>query len=340
MAVFAAESMALACACCDRGSTREIVGWSATGRSALVRYETQACEQYVALEVWRSGADAPAGCFDLLSDDPNAQVACASILDGAHERTPRTSRRPSSYPQAPTQLHPDSVRARDWRANTTDDEEYATPVELHVDVRVGGAWTEVWSARLNIGRPESYDIPTAFQYVEQPLDVGIWPSPNGDRALLAVSGHDVAPGMGEWPTSLFWVSLPEGTSTRRAPATSEPVLSVMEHRAGFPRRVRAARTVVQHAQRAVDADDASAAEYLYAMALYANPRSVDALIGLAAMRLRRARGTGLELLLRAIERDPEAVLRTQSDPRFVALGAVPAYWILVAHAASVAVRER
>lgn len=339
--ILATESVALACACCDRGSTREIVGWSSTGRSALVRYETQACEQHVALEVWRAGRDAPAACFDLLAADPDAQVACSAITDGMHELAARTSRRTRLYPRAPLQLHPGDVRARVWRARPTEDEEsYVSPLEMRLEIRVAGAWVEVWSGRFYAGRPESYDIPTAFQYVEQPLEVAVWPTPNGDRALLTIRGHDTAPGMGEWPTSMHWISLPEGSSTRRVAATSEPTLSTMEHRAGFPRRVRAARTIVDLARQAVDEEHLSEAEYLYALALYANPRLSDAILGLSATRLARGRGDGLDLLLRAVAIDPEAVLRTESDPRFAVLGAVPAYWVVLDAAATLAVRAR
>lgn len=341
LTLVATESIALACACCDRGSTREIIGWSASGRSALVRYETQACEQYVAMEVWRTGRDAPATCFDLLSETPDAPIACSSITDGMHETAERRSTRSRHYPQPALQLHPADVRARAWRARPGEnDESYVSPVELQIEIRVAGAWRRVWDGRFHAGRPERYDIPVAFQYVEQPLEVSVWPSPNGERALLAVSGHDIAPGFGEWPTTLYWITLPEGTSGRRVAATTEPSSSTMEHRAGFPRRVRAARTIVDHAQQAVDEGNLSGAEYLYAMALYANPRLSDALLGLAATRLARERGDGLELLRRVLDDDPEAVLRSESDARFVALRAVPAYWVLLDAAARAAVRAR
>lgn len=330
VATLAAHSVAMACACCDRGSTREILGWSESGRSAIVRFETQACENHVALEVWRQGRNAPATCFDLFSDDPNASVECSAIIDGAYETTPRPSRRTRAYPAAVQQLHPADIRAHAWRTRLVDDEEtYARPVELQVEVRVRGEWTRVFEGRFYTGRPERYDIPMAFQYVELPLEVSVWPNPQGDRALLAVSGHNVAPGMGEWPTTLHWVHLPEGTSTRRVRATTEPVAAITEHRVGFPRRVRAARTVVQHAEQAVDENNLSGAEHLYAMALVANPTLTDAMLGLAAIRVRRARSDGLGLLRRALQHDPVGVLRTESDADFGALQGVPAYWILL-----------
>ena len=339
--VLASQSSALACACCDGGDLREIVGWSSSGRSAIVRFETVGCEQQVALEVWRVGRSDPAACFDLLSDDPDARIDCSAVEDGMHERTARSSRRVTSYPIAPVQLDPADVRARVWRVQRTEDERHSlAPVEVQVDIRAGGAWVVVWSARLYAGRPEQADVPLAFSYVEQPIEVSVWPSPTGEVALLAVSGHNDAPDMGHWPTSLQWIELPEAVATRRAPATSEPTLAVMEHRRGFLRRVRAARTIVEHAVRAERERDVSAAEHHYTTALYANPRQIDALVGLAAMHLKRRRGDGLVLLRRALQVDPEAVLRTEADPRFAMLRSVPAYWVLLDRAARAAVTAR
>ncbi|MBW2465211.1 MAG: hypothetical protein JRH11_26415, partial [Deltaproteobacteria bacterium] len=95
-----------ACACCDGSGERTLVGWSASGRSAMIEHQyTTACEPAHALEVWPVRSQAPSHCFDLQAEDPDARTACDALTFQEDARqagrtTPGASTRQRFYPQA------------------------------------------------------------------------------------------------------------------------------------------------------------------------------------------------------------------------------------------------
>ncbi|MEM6957650.1 MAG: tetratricopeptide repeat protein [Myxococcota bacterium] len=209
-----------ACACCDGGIERALVGWSQSGRSALVQAHHVGCEDHLAFEIWRPGQSEPVGCFDAYSDAPTRRVECGALTFGydrfaPNETRPTSSPRAAEYPRAPRQLDPSLLRARLEPVSDAGELPYALVVEL----RHQGRWHELLRAPLgDTGAPEGgageedlMDLPEDERLgllMALAVEVRVWPSPRGRRALLQVRGHNTAPTMGFWPDELRWVELP------------------------------------------------------------------------------------------------------------------------------------
>ncbi|MEM9071487.1 MAG: hypothetical protein AAGE52_23475 [Myxococcota bacterium] len=323
-------ALAAACACCDGGLAREVVGWS-TGGDALVRATHLGCEDHLAFEVWRPGASEPAGCFDAYGDDPERSVACDALAYGfdqfpANEPRPR-ARIPhaAEYSVAATR-----VPANDVRATLTPAGDGA---ELRVEVRVGSRWQEILVRSLpRLGTPEipldDDDIealPMAEQadvWTPRAIDVRVWRGPA--RSLVEVGGFDSSPGTGFWEDILAWVDLPE-TST--APAAAPPTFAVFAH--GSPaiatrsqeedleRRLRAVnRLALRHHRRGEFRESAE----LFARLLFAAPSNAvyryNLACALARLGQERAALRLLEELATASDCDrcEERLRRARRDP--------------------------
>jgi hypothetical protein len=191
----ASEGMAQACACCDGTSTRELLGWSRDGKRLLVDYEAyQACERTSALEVWRVGAAAPEACFDRYGD-PDKRIRCEEIDYGRTNQTPGRPGLARHFTGLRKALARSRIRVE--RKAEGGDPDARARFHVTVSVRTGGAWRPVWSSR-DAGGP---------LYLDDLPIVRIVPSPDGRTGVLLLSGHDRQPGIGSYPTELYWVDL-------------------------------------------------------------------------------------------------------------------------------------
>lgn len=221
--MLATASEASACACCDGGARREVVGWSTSGNSALVRMQGVGCEDVLALEVLRRGDDEPVGCFDLYSETPAQRVACNDLAYGFDRWDPRDRPqwrdrplpRQRSYPGAPTQIAASHLRATLTHVTPQDDLE--PPLRLEVFALGARGWVPLFERPITRGRPEDgrdiEDMSLAEQITARsplPIEVRVWPSPNGRHALVEVSGQNEAPGIGHYPDAMSWIRLPPG----------------------------------------------------------------------------------------------------------------------------------
>lgn len=207
-----------ACACCDTALSRELVGWSETGQSVLVNMsDHMSCKDVFALEVWEVGSPQPTSCFDLVHG-PDQQITCDQLrsafeLETADGRSgqPRQSQAPSRFPGAVKQLpakriHVLAKRTKQKRLDGKEVEDgdiapiWAISIEIVVAVQHKGKWHIVWDSAKAGAEP-------IFVKRGRPK-VRIFPSPIGKAAVLALSGHDREPGIGHFPTELYWVTLP------------------------------------------------------------------------------------------------------------------------------------
>ncbi len=203
-------SLAEACACCDGGSTRRIVGWT-PGGAALVEYQgTVACEPMHAYEVWRVGANRPSGCYDLFAEDAGARVNCVDLSSrrdddrrSREERLAGADIRRAAFSSAVRVLRASDVRAeiRQLRPETL-----GTHARLVVSVRgADGHFSEVLRRPLLLGAVETHD---GGQAMLNALGVIVFVDPSRSRALVRVDGHNTGPGIGHFPQDLFPAGLP------------------------------------------------------------------------------------------------------------------------------------
>ncbi len=217
-------SIAQACACCDGSSRRAILGWTDRGAALVEHTGIVSCDDIRAYEVWRAGTTRPAGCFDLYSATPTSRVRCDGLTTGfdAEQRvgtpmddealragiTAQLARRRAAFAR-PVRV----VRARDVRAELSrlrEAEQGGTDARLIVKVRgADGTFVEVLRRPVLLTGSEYDDMGEAMnEAVVEPIEVSVFPDPSGARALVRVSGHNTAPGMGYFPTELFPARLP------------------------------------------------------------------------------------------------------------------------------------
>jgi hypothetical protein len=223
---------ALACACCDGSSRRTPLGWSSAGQLLVEVESVIGCERRHYYEVWSTDGRR-VQCFDL-HGDPNAAIACDATMEDADQDTGPSSARPSygreARPLDPAMVRarlegvPDDVRARlraeflaSEGAGEEDEEDSGedygiadgAPTEvLVVEVLSAGAFREVFRMPIQRGGPEEFDVPALESSPPLPIVVTLWPSPGSSRAALLVRGHNTAPGIGHWDTTVDWVELP------------------------------------------------------------------------------------------------------------------------------------
>ncbi|NOY91882.1 MAG: tetratricopeptide repeat protein [Deltaproteobacteria bacterium] len=293
LAICIAPNFANACACCDGGNQREVVGWSESGRSALVRSRGTGCSDTLVFEIMRQSQNEPVGCFDAYSETPSRRIACTGFVNGFDRDDeegdrPTTTPRQRAYPQVPDEIAASHVRAtidipiegETGRRSTT----------LRVYVFKDGEWLPVFSRSFVLGRPEqdvtfeglSADDETVVGAALS-LSVRLWPNPDGRRALVEIGGQDADPGMGFFPDEMFWVSLPENSLPRVSPETAQPSYAtppMSTERAGRVERV-AAHRLNMRALRVHRSRHFSRAAGLFTAALYIDPADAVARYNLA-----------------------------------------------------------
>ncbi|MFT5358941.1 MAG: hypothetical protein ACI9KE_006182 [Polyangiales bacterium] len=328
-------SVAEACACCDGHAERTVVGWSASGQTALVNHRSFGCVDTHSLELLRAGQAEPVGCFDVYSARPDRRVDCASLTPGYDrfppEGRPTSSPRVADYSGAAQQVDAAHVRATLHRFAATEDE--SLRVQLRVEVRAGGRWTEVHRQEVQLGRPEHGadigDLPESEQRVAavpQPVEVHIWPSPQGQRGLVEVGGYNVdpAPGIGLYSETMHWVHLPEGVVL----SSGGPNLSFAAADASLRRidwmNQAAARRVNRLALSVHARGEFEASARLFATALTVAPNHVGAQYNLACAYARLSQADEAVALLQALadrgcSRCRQKLVRAQQDPDLAAI---------------------
>ncbi|MCB9625585.1 MAG: tetratricopeptide repeat protein [Polyangiales bacterium] len=313
-----------ACACCDGGLERTIIGWSASGNSALVQMRTTGCQASAAYEVWQLGDGAPRHCFDRYGD-PERAVSCESLTDAweLHEDGPdgvsaqRSHRASTQFPLAPLEVPSRLVHATLTPATHADDEPYERRMRLDVFVDDGGALRPLFARELFLGRPEDYSVIEAERSADLPIAVRVWPSPNGRVAIVEVRGENTEPGMGFFPDVLSFVSLASPLPAEAPVATSPgtPAARVVGARGD----TRAARHFIRRGLDAHRGGDFERSSMLFAKALLADPGSAGARYDLACALARRGNLTAALVLLRELRamdcpRCRELLGRASSDP--------------------------
>lgn len=305
VAMLALPSAAEACACCDGGNTRDLVGWS--GDTALVRQRGLACEDTLSFEIMRAGRPEPVGCFDAYGETPSRRTACSENETGYDrfdegETRPTTTPRASEYASVPMQLAATHVHATLETGPATD---RGAPLStLRVFLWVDASWRPIYERSLHLGHPdyESFDgdVPEALteeqqvgELANQNVQVRVWPAPSGRRALVEVSGHDDSPGTGHFPEEMAWVSLPASSLSlprvlrdAEAAVVAVPVMSVASVDLVTRQTARRANALGlrYHNQR----DYIRAASW-FIQALMVNPAHVVARYNLACALARQSR---------------------------------------------------
>lgn len=290
----ATPNLAEACACCDGGNTREVVGWSASGQSALVSNRGKRCQDTLSFEIMRAGRDEPIACFDGYSETPSRRIACSDLADGFErfgdndDARPTTSPRAREYPVAPEQIAASHVYATLEDAPGSP-EHGNERHRLRVFVLVGDQWRPLFERTLFLGAPEGQmeedmsDLELAVMQGPQAIKVRVWPNPSGERALVEVSGHNESPSMGEFPDDMAWVRLPSTTLPRVTPGAPGIALAVRimndSTLAQLPRQ--AARIINGQGLRYHRQQQYLAAAEQFATALLVNPAHVVARYNLA-----------------------------------------------------------
>jgi hypothetical protein len=234
IALVVAPASAHACACCDGGGTRSLVGWSETGRSALVEHQWwSGCEHRHTYEVWRpSSPSSPTHCFDLYAANPDAVSSCEWVeLTSGFEaeeagRTPGTPTRTRFFPKPPRAFQPEHLLVTLTRVGPRDDAPCDDPQLLTVALRAAPA-EPLLRTGLCLGAPDD----GAFHAEElevNPITVLVFPAPAGERALVFWSGQDDMPGIGAFDTNVAMAPLP---AAFRDPATLTPLLQPVGRRA-------------------------------------------------------------------------------------------------------------
>lgn len=322
-----APSVAEACACCDGHAERSVVGWSASGRSALVDHRSFGCEDKHALEIRRVGQEQPVGCFDIYSTRPDRRVACSSLVPGYDrfppDQRPTTSPRAAEYSGAAQQVDAAHVRATLHRIDGAND---SHRVQIRVAVRAGAGWTEVHRQEVLLGRPEHGadigDLPESAQRVAavpQPIEVHVWPSPSGEHALVEVGGYNVDPSYGLYSETMHWARIPTGVPlassgsnlTFAIPDASLRNVDWMNH--------ASARRLNRFALSVHGRGEFEASARLFATALTVAPTHVGAQYNLACAYARLGQEDEAVALLqsladRACTRCRQKLVRAQQDP--------------------------
>lgn len=157
-----------ACACCDAKTSRKPVGWSDAGDTILFDVTASTgCEPRRMLEIWKAGADEPAGCYDLYGD-PEKQIACADLssnLDG--KKKLKTSKQVKQYPKKPVQLAAGKVKVRKVPAKDEDGNEAGVKITVEIDGK--------------------QVLNEEFSEVNRFGKVTAWPNAKNDRVVLLVS---------------------------------------------------------------------------------------------------------------------------------------------------------
>lgn len=209
---------AAACACCDGSSERAPIGWSASGEVLIEVTSTRGCERQHYLERWSGGHAAE--CFDL-HGAPDRALACDALMaDGEDDTGPSAAVRGFPLPARP--LDPALVRAHLAHAPRGEDEaEDDLPPDrvVIVEVLTAAGFREVHREPVRTGAPEQFEGPT-LEVAALPIRVSVWPSPSSDRAVVLIEGHDTAPGVGHWDTTVHAVALP---ALAPAPARERPI---------------------------------------------------------------------------------------------------------------------
>lgn len=304
-AMLALPSVAEACACCDGGNTREVVGWS--GETALVRQRGLACEDTLSFEIMRAGRPEPIGCFDAYGETPSRRTACSENETGYDrfddgDARPTTTPRASEYASPPLQLAATHVHATLEAGPAT---ERGAPLStLRVFLWSYGLWQPIYERSLHLGHPdyESFDgdVPIALtdeqqisELANQNVQVRVWPAPSGRRALVEVSGHDVSPGTGHFPEELVWVPLPASSLSLPRVADDADGLVVAVPAMSTPHVDSVTRQTARRANalglRYHNARNYVQAAFWFTQALMVNPAHVVARYNLACALARQSR---------------------------------------------------
>jgi hypothetical protein len=174
-----------ACACCDAGASRSVVGWSDPEGEVMIEYgHNYACTPHHTLEVWKIGAAEPSACYDLYQE-PDKRISCNDVI-GSGGTPPGTKPKPSKARAAfrrKARTIPTVVTAR-WDGGGK---------QALVTVKIAGK--RVLSERFVAVRGEpSPDV-----------SVQALPTPNGKRALLFVHYRDA--GSNNAHVDVRWVAL-------------------------------------------------------------------------------------------------------------------------------------
>lgn len=348
VAFVAFEDVALACACCDGGSNRRPIAWSARG-AALVDYRGfTGCEETHGLEIWRAGATRPVACFDLYGDDPNARMDCRSLNSADEQdeqlrqmspadRLRRTSRT-RFFPLPVKRLHPNHVRAKLRPARSTPDASGPEAILVVAIQGADGTFHEVLRRRVTY---HSSDDPSGESpQGRNPISVAVFPSPDSSRALVRFSGHDIDPGIGNFPDELRSVELPpltEGALVDSAPniVALLPARPSQDGGMGPARAWLNRRGLRAHAQ-----GDFHQSARLFANAVMHDPSAAMPRFNLACASARlgatdQALWLLEELGSRASECEPcrEALQRARTDEDLASVRSDPRFVSAVAHAA-------
>lgn len=298
LAMAMSPTRAWACACCDAQGSRRLVGWSDTGRSALVAAEdSQACTRHAALEVYRATAarrdrelrdgeprDQRHHCFDLFSEEPDAVADCRSLGDDmALPDGPRSSTRGRSFPVPAESVAAAHVRARSFDSTAMDPMGSGLGRQVRVALTTPAGEEEIARLDVHLARGE-------YETAPSPLQVVVYPSPNGRIAMVELTTVDEAPGTGLFTTLMHLAPLPESLTPEvlnsmlgpRTPRTVEPTAA---ERAAARRR-REAQAVNRRGLRQARRRRYAEARALFARALELYPDYAAARFNLACMLAR------------------------------------------------------
>lgn len=349
-AILSMPSEAEACACCDGGAARDVVGWSESGNSALVRMRGIGCEDVLALEIRRRGDDAPAGCFDLYGENPGTRVECgAGALSYGFDRWDWSERpaweslrspRQAAYPQTPTEVAASHLRATLTRE--APDDELAPTMRLEVFALGARGWVPLFERTLHPGRPDDARSPEDMTHAEQvtartprPIEVRVWPSPNGRHALVEVGGQNESPNMGWFPEQMSWVRLPADLAPLPTVAAGDPggrALALLGIEPAFAHEnaeadrlaIATAREVNRAGLTAHRAERFDEAAALFATAAMTDPRDAMSRYNLACAFARLGQEAPALAVLKDLKdsrcpRCAERLRRARQDPDLAAL---------------------